>query len=73
MGQMLHQLEAIITKISDMIWPVFLPFILITGAIMSIRTIFMIQKKATTPAKLQIKNVIGPASISLGAMIGTGA
>ncbi|WP_042277865.1 alanine:cation symporter family protein [Faecalimicrobium dakarense] len=70
---MLHQLEAVITKISDMIWPVFLPFILITGAMMSIRTIFMIQKKATTPAKLQIKNVIGPASISLGAMIGTGA
>ena len=40
---------------------------------MSIRTIFIIQKKNTRPAKLNIKNVIGPASISLGAMIGTGA
>ena len=40
---------------------------------MSIRTIFIIQKAATKPAKLQLKNVIGPASISLGAMIGTGA
>lgn len=70
---MLHQLEIIITKVSEAIWPVFLPFILVVGAVMAIRTIFMIQKQATKPAKLQIKNVIGPASISLGAMIGTGA
>ena len=73
MGLILHQLEVVITKVSDIIWPIFLPFILFVGAITSIRTIFMIQKKATKPAKLQLKNVIGPASISLGAMIGTGA
>ena len=41
--------------------------------IMAVRSIVIIQKKATEPAKLNIKNVIGPASISLGAMIGTGA
>ncbi|CEI71952.1 MULTISPECIES: alanine:cation symporter family protein [Romboutsia] len=70
---MLHQLEVAITKVSEAIWPVFLPFILVVGATMAIRTIFMIQKQATKPAKLQMKNVIGPASISLGAMIGTGA
>lgn len=70
---MLHQLEVIITKVSEAIWPIFLPFILVVGAVMAIRTIFMIQKHATKPAKLQMKNVIGPASISLGAMIGTGA
>ena len=70
---MLHQLEAIITKMSEIIWPIFLPFILIVGATMAIRTIFMIQKQASEPAKLNFKNVIGPASISLGAMIGTGA
>lgn len=70
---MLHQLEVIITKVSEAIWPIFLPFILLVGAVMAIRTIFMIQKHATKPAKLQMKNVIGPASISLGAMIGTGA
>ena len=40
---------------------------------MAVRSIVIIQKKATEPAKLNIKNVIGPASISLGAMIGTGA
>ena len=70
---MLHQLEAVITAISDAVWPVFLPFMLIVGAFTSIRTIFMIQKKATRPAGLKFKNIIGPASISLGAMIGTGA
>ncbi|WP_297130753.1 alanine:cation symporter family protein [Terrisporobacter sp.] len=70
---MLHQLEAVITAISDAVWPIFLPFMLIVGAFTSIRTIFMIQGKATKPAGLKIKNIIGPASISLGAMIGTGA
>ena len=70
---MLHQLEVVITNISDAVWPVFLPFMLIVGAFTSIRTIFMIQKKATRPAGLKFKNIIGPASISLGAMIGTGA
>lgn len=70
---MLHQLEAVITAISDAVWPVFLPFMLIVGAFTSIRTIGMIQKKATKPAGLKFKNIVGPASISLGAMIGTGA
>ena len=70
---MLHQLEAVIMKVSEIIWPIFLPFILVVGATMAIRTIFMIQKQASEPAKLNFKNVIGPASISLGAMIGTGA
>lgn len=70
---MLHQLEAIITGISDAVWPAFLPFMLIVGAFTSIRTIGMIQKKVTKPAGLKFKNIIGPASISLGAMIGTGA
>lgn len=73
MSNVLLQLEHGITAISEMIWPIFLPFILLVGAVTSIRTIFMIQKKATKPAKLNLKNVIGPASISLGAMIGTGA
>ena len=73
MHDILLQVEHLITKVSDAIWPVFLPFILVVGAIMAVRSIVIIQKKATEPAKLNIKNVIGPASISLGAMIGTGA
>lgn len=73
MHDILLQVEHLITKVSDAIWQVFLPFILVVGAIMSVRSIVIIQKKATEPAKLNMKNVIGPASISLGAMIGTGA
>ncbi len=44
---MLHQLEAVIMNISEKVWPVFLPFILVVGATMAIRTIFMIQKQAS--------------------------
>ena len=41
---MLHQLEVAITKVSEAIWPVFLPFILVVGATMAIRTILVIAK-----------------------------
>ena len=73
MENILLELEHLITNISNAVWPIFLPFILVLGAITSIRTIFIIKNQTTTQAKLNIKNVIGPASISLGAMIGTGA
>ena len=73
MANFLSQLEHIITIVSDTIWPIFLPFILVVGAITSIRTIFIVQKQATKPSTLKLKNAIGPAAISLGAMIGTGA
>lgn len=73
MHGILLQLEHIIMKISEAVWPIFIPFMLVVGATMAVRTIFIIQKQATSSSKLNIKNVIGPASISLGAMIGTGA
>ena len=73
MQDLLLQLEHAITAISDVVWPIFLPFMLIVGAYMSITTIFKIQPKLTKPSKLKFKNLIGPASISLGAMVGTGA
>ena len=73
MDSVLIQLEHLITKTSDVIWPVFVPFMLILGAYMAFTTIFKIQLKLTKPSKLKFKNMIGPASISLGAMVGTGA
>ena len=54
MANFLLQVEHIITNVSDAIWPVFLPFILVVGAITSIRTIFIVQKKATLPSKLTL-------------------
>lgn len=73
MQNIIIQVEHIITNISSLIWPVFLPFILILGAYLSFKTIFVVKKYRTNPSKLRLKNVIGPAAISLGAMIGTGA
>ena len=66
-------LENIIGSISNSIWPFFLPFILIVGAYTALNCIFKVQKKCSTSSKLNPKNIIGPASISLGSMIGTGA
>lgn len=73
MENILLQLEHGITALSEVIWPVFVPFMLILGAYMASITIFKIQPKMTKPSKLKFKNLIGPASISLGAMVGTGA
>ena len=73
MSNMLLQLEHGITAFSEKIWPLFIPFMLVLGLYVSIKTIFTIQPALTKPSKLKFKNVIGPASISLGAMVGTGA
>lgn len=66
-------IETIISEISNLVWPLFLPFILIVGAYTSISAIFKVKKLASVPSKLNAKKIIGPASISLGSMIGTGA
>lgn len=69
----LEILELVIGSISNSVWPFFLPFMLVVGAYTALNAVFKVQKLTTYPAKLNFKNVIGPASISLGAMIGTGA
>lgn len=73
MNSVLDGLEVVISTISNSVWPIFLPFMFLAGAYTAIRAIFMVQKKCTEQAKVNIKNIIGPASISLGNMIGTGA
>ncbi|MDM8534491.1 sodium:alanine symporter family protein [Clostridiaceae bacterium HSG29] len=65
--------EKIIGEISNFIWPIFLPFMLILGLYLSVKFIIKIQPETSVKSDLKIKNVIGPASISLGAMVGTGA
>ena len=66
-------IETIISEISNLVWPLFLPFILIVGAYTAISAIFKVKKIASEPSKLNAKKIIGPASISLGSMSGTGA
>ena len=57
MDLVLIQLEHLITKTSDVIWPVFVPFMLILGAYMAFTTIFKIQPKLTKPSKLKFRGV----------------
>lgn len=66
-------LENVIGTISNSVWPFFLPFMLIVGAYTAINGIFKVQKKCSKRTKLDPRKIIGPASISLGSMIGTGA
>jgi hypothetical protein len=73
MTNILDQIEHMTGAISSMVWPIFLPILLSTGLFVSIKTIFKIKKETTVKSKMKIKDMIGPASISLGAMIGTGA
>ncbi|PAB58784.1 hypothetical protein [Anaeromicrobium sediminis] len=73
MARILDQIEHITSTISDTVWPIFLPLLLSTGLFVSIITIFKIRKETTIKDKMKIRDLIGPASISLGAMIGTGA
>ena len=51
MDSILIQLEHAITAISEVIWPVFVPFMLILGAYMAFTTIFKVQPKLTKPSK----------------------
>lgn len=69
----LEIVEKIIGTISNTVWPIFLPCVLILGAFLAIRTFTKIQPQTTEKSKVKFANLIGPASISLGAMIGTGA
>lgn len=69
----LEIVEKIIGTISNTVWPIFLPCVLVLGAFLAIRTFTKIQPQTSEKSKVKFANLIGPASISLGAMIGTGA
>ncbi len=69
----LEILERFIGAVSETVWPVFLPLMLLTGVYLILRTLTVIQPKTTVPCRLSVAHVVGPAVISLGAMIGTGA
>ena len=56
MANFLLNLEHMITNISEIIWPIFIPFMLVLGIYVSIKTIFTIQPKLTKPSKMKFKN-----------------
>ncbi|MGL4914295.1 MAG: hypothetical protein ACRC3Y_17880 [Romboutsia sp.] len=72
MDKILLQIEELISIISNVIWPVFIPFLILVGMYVSIQVIFNIRHLTTTECKLNFKYVIPQASVTLGAMMGTG-
>jgi len=73
MNMIFEMLERAIGTASNAIWPFFLPFMLLLGLYLSLNFIARIQPLTSRKSNLRLVNAIGPASISLGAMVGTGA
>lgn len=66
-------MEHIIALLSNSIWSIFLPLLVITAVIIFYFYSTKVIKETTKPSKIKVADIIGPASISMGAMIGTGA
>lgn len=69
----MHLFESIINFISGAVWAVFLPLLLICSLFISFRFFKTVKRATTEDSKLNPRDIIGPAAISMGAMIGTGA
>ncbi|WOO88366.1 hypothetical protein R2F61_05400 [Mollicutes bacterium LVI A0078] len=69
----MHFFEQVISQLSSLIWAVFLPVLLIVAIIIAIKFFGGVKKQTTRPSKLDPRDIVGPAAISMGAMIGTGA
>ncbi len=70
---MLLQIEHITTSLSEFIWPLFLPVLLVLAVFVGYKTIFVVKNKITQKGMIKFSYFVGPVSISLGAMVGTGA
>ncbi|MGL6106047.1 hypothetical protein [Romboutsia sp.] len=66
------EIETFIRSASNILWMVFIPFLILVGIYVSVHVIFNIRKYTTQEMKLNVKYVIPQASVTLGAMVGTG-
>ncbi len=69
----MNLLENVISRTSEIIWPIFLPILFLLSIYIGYKIIFKVQYQITDKQSISFKNMIGPMSISLGTMIGTGA
>lgn len=69
----MHAIEQALPIVSENIWNIFLPILVISAFFIWPKMIFKIAGKVTNPSKINPKESIGAVAISLGAMIGTGA
>ncbi len=65
--------EHFLSSFSAIIWNVFLPILVIFSFLIWPKLIFKIKNKITESSKPTLRQAVGPISISLGAMVGTGA
>lgn len=72
MDQILSQLNYITMVISNIIWPIFIPFLLLIGIYICAQVLLNIKSLTTEKCKFNIIHLIPQASVSLGAMMGTG-
>lgn len=66
-------LELIINQLSETIWGIFLPILLVLALIINFLFFGKVRNKTSKKSKFNPSDIIGPAAISMGAMIGTGA
>lgn len=69
----MHLIEEIISGLSSLIWSIFLPVLVIVALVIGFKFFTKVRNETTQKSKLDPKDIIGPAAISMGAMIGTGA
>lgn len=69
----LNQIASVTTGISNFVWPIFLPMLVIASIYIAVATRKKISHELNKSDRMTFKEMIGPASISLGAKIGTGA
>ncbi len=65
--------EELLGIVSGAIWNIFLPVLVVMALLIWPKMLFKIKGKITKPSRATLKQAIGPISISLGAMVGTGA
>ena len=73
MKDSLNQIAEVTASISNFVWPLFLPFLVLSSLFIAYITITRLRTTVPSAERISFKKMMGPASISLGAKIGTGA
>lgn len=72
MNNILLDLDNISKVISNIIWPIFIPFLLLIGTYVCAQVFLNIKSLTTNKCTLNIRHIIPQTSVALGAMMGTG-
>lgn len=72
MENILSYLETLTKIISNVVWPVFIPFLLLLGIYICAQVMLNIRSLTTKKSSLNLKYIVPQASVALGAMMGTG-